>query len=134
MTPPATQKAAPPDPFADIDPDIFDPSRLTDVFGEFGPEARAFLARFLGDAPAAAARVTTPLTAGDKDGAHHAAHALKGAAGSVGAVRLARLAGDVQDALEAKDAATAELLAGLLEPTVAELRAALAGLAEGKHA
>jgi signal transduction histidine kinase/CheY-like chemotaxis protein len=129
--PPAAPKPA--DPLADIDPDVFDPGRLTDVFGTFGPEARGFLARFLGDAAGAASRVATPLAAGDKQAAHHAAHALKGAAASVGAVRLARLAGDVQDALEADDPATAELMAGLLDPTVAELRAALAAILEEKR-
>jgi CheY-like chemotaxis protein/HPt (histidine-containing phosphotransfer) domain-containing protein len=116
----------PVDPFAKIDPDVFDPNRLRDVFGGFDAPARDFLARFLDDAPAAASRVSAPLAAGDAKAAHHAAHALKGSAGSVGAVRLARLAGDVQDALEAGDAATAELMAGLLDRTVVELRAALA--------
>jgi signal transduction histidine kinase/HPt (histidine-containing phosphotransfer) domain-containing protein/ActR/RegA family two-component response regulator len=125
--------AKPADPFEAIDPDVFDPSRLADVFGAFDAPARDFLGRFLADAPAAAARVSGPLAAGDAKAAHHAAHALKGSAGSVGAVRLARLAGDVQDALEADDAATAELMAGLLEQTVAELRAALAPLLVERH-
>jgi signal transduction histidine kinase/HPt (histidine-containing phosphotransfer) domain-containing protein/ActR/RegA family two-component response regulator len=128
---PAPKPAARVDPFAKIDPDVFDPGRMVDVFGAFGAEAREFLGRFLADVPQAAARVPDALASGDPKAAHHAAHALKGSAASVGAARLSRLAGDVQDALEAEDTATAELLAGLLDPTVVELRDALAPLLQG---
>ena len=68
------------------------------------------------------------LEQADLPAARHVAHALKGAALSVGAKRLGEIASGVQDALDKGDADAAAFMAGLLEPTVAELEETLAAL------
>ncbi|CAK0774347.1 histidine kinase [uncultured Gammaproteobacteria bacterium] len=107
-----------------IDSAIFDCARLAEIFGELGPEARAFLASFLADVPSKLATLDQALAAGDSVAARDAAHALKGAARSIGAVRLGQVTADVQDCLDGGDPDTAGLLAGLLEQTYLELKSA----------
>ncbi len=111
-----------------IDPDIFDPARLTETFGAFDHDARAFLADFLHRAEALVDEISANLTTGDVMRAKKAAHAIKGSARSVGAERLGRLGGDLQTAIEHDDHDTAEVVAELLPMTLEELQAAVAPL------
>ncbi len=106
---------------ASIDPDIFDTNQLLENFAANDPEAMVFLGSFLSIAPKFIAATTAGLDAQDYTGARDAVHALKGAALSIGAARLGRLAADIQDLLDADDTDTAGLMAGLLDPTLAEL-------------
>ncbi len=109
----------------DIDPQIFDQSRLVEAFGSFGAEARALLAQFLAEARKLTAQIITAMDQQDWAEARHHAHALKGGAGSAGAVRLGQVAADVQDWLDGGDPDTALLFTGGLETTVDELAEAV---------
>ena len=112
----------------EIDAKILDLKRLTEAFGRWDGEARAFLDDFLGDVPRLVEAVSAALAATDAKAARAAAHALKGAARSAGAIRLGQIASDVQDCLDAGDVETAAILAELLSPTHAELLHAAAPL------
>ncbi len=132
--PEAGPPAAPPPPrlpgtcVAAPDPAVFDLGRLAESFGEFGADARQFLAAFVAGVPGMIAAVEALLAANDAPAARDAAHALKGAAATVGAVRLAQVAADTQDCLDAGDMETATLMASLLPATHQELAAVAAAL------
>jgi two-component system sensor histidine kinase/response regulator len=113
---------------ATIDPAVFDPVRLVDSFGGETGAAVAFLLGFVDAAQDMVAAVVQAADDGNWPQARRSAHTLKGSALSVGAERLGQLAGDVQDAADANDGDTVALLAGLLEPTWHELKAAVACL------
>lgn len=108
-----------------IDPQIFDTSRLAEAFGSMNAEARALLAQFLGEARTLANDIAAAMDQQNWADARHHAHALKGGAGSAGAVRLGQVASDVQDCLDGGDPDTALLFVGGLETTVDELAEAV---------
>jgi two-component system sensor histidine kinase/response regulator len=108
-----------------VDPEVFDQARLVDVFGDFGPAARAFLDEFLASIPARLEGLAAAVEAADAEQGRDIAHSLKGAALSVGANRLGQLASDVQDAYDQDDPDTAAIMVTLLEPTYQELIAGL---------
>ncbi len=111
-----------------IDPKIFKVGQLEDSFGAFNDAARAFLANFVGAAPAMAAEVTTAMAASDWAEARKCAHSLKGAALSIGAVRLGTTASEIEVYLEQDDTETAALFAAGLATSVSELAGAVAPL------
>jgi len=125
--------AAPSDPAGSIDTGridtgILDPAALAETFGAFDSEAVAFVTAFAREVPGRVAALARALEESDPSAARHVAHALKGAALSVGAKRLGEIASGVQDALDQGDADAAAFMAGLLDPTVAELEETLAVL------
>ena len=111
-----------------VDTGILDPAALAETFGAFDAEAVAFVTAFAREVPVRVAALAGALEQADLPAARHVAHALKGAALSVGAKRLGEIASGVQDALDQGDADAAAFMAGLLEPTVAELEETLAAL------
>jgi len=111
-----------------IDPDIFDTGRLAEMYGSFNAEAQTFLTDFIASLPRHLDRIGTGLAAGDLHEMAEAAHALKGAALGMGARRLGQIAADVETAAKEGNGDTAELMASLLEPTLEELRDAVAAL------
>jgi signal transduction histidine kinase/CheY-like chemotaxis protein/HPt (histidine-containing phosphotransfer) domain-containing protein len=114
---PATKRAP------DWDRAIFDPARLRESFGSFNAMARQLLQDFVADAGQRVAVLEAGAQgATDPQALRALAHALKGGALSVGAARLGSIAGDLQDACDAGDTAMIELMAGLLAPTLDELR------------
>jgi signal transduction histidine kinase/CheY-like chemotaxis protein/HPt (histidine-containing phosphotransfer) domain-containing protein len=114
-----------PAPAIDWDPDVFSPDTLSEAFGAFDTEAKAFV----DDAVASWRGKVAAIVAGLQDGAMNAvrdeAHALKGSAFSVGAVRLGTIAGDIQDALDAGDTDMAAIMGEVLPPTLEEFEAVL---------
>ncbi|WP_374468486.1 Hpt domain-containing protein [Ferrovibrio sp.] len=99
---------------------------LTEAFGSFDANAQALLRDFVDDTEQKVAALTRQIA--ERTG--HAvlrdlSHMLKGAARSVGARRLGNVAGDLQDACDAGDDGRIALLAGMLGPSLDELRQTL---------
>ena len=111
--------------FDDIDREIFDLSQVQQAFGSVDAGAVAFVRTFMEAVPTFLADINSAVADGDLGRLREVAHALKGAARSVGARRLGDIASDVQDASDAEDTETAQLMAGLLAPTIEELTAVL---------
>lgn len=113
------------DPLDDIDPDIFDITRLTETFGQFDDEAKEFVVSFCDELPSMIEKVRSQITGGDPVAARDAAHALKGASRSMGANRVGNLASDIQDSLDAGKLGTAETLVSALPDALEEFRGAI---------
>ena len=110
------------DPFASIDPDIFDSTRLEDSFGPFDADAAEFVSNFLQTLGDQIAELDAALTKGDARKARGIAHAMKGSTSSVGAIRMGRIMGDIQDSLDDEDLETAVVFGEVLPETYEELK------------
>jgi HPt (histidine-containing phosphotransfer) domain-containing protein len=110
-----------------VDPQpLVDPDRLRTLRDDYGDLATELLALFETTATATLGELRAALDAGDAEEMRRLAHRLKGSARNVGATGMAELAAALEQAPPDARAALGRLH-GALEPTCADLRAALAG-------
>jgi HPt (histidine-containing phosphotransfer) domain-containing protein len=108
----------------DLQPHV-DPDRLRTLRDDYGDVATQLLGVFETTATATVGELRAALAAGERDEVRRLAHRLKGSARNVGATGLADLAAALEREPPDAPAALGRLDAAL-EPTSAQLRAALA--------
>jgi HPt (histidine-containing phosphotransfer) domain-containing protein len=110
-----------------VDPrPAIDPARLRELRDDYGDLAAELLELFEKTAAATLAELRAALDAGDAAELRRLAHRLKGSARNVGATGMAEVAAALEQT-PADPAVTLDRLAAALEPTRAQLRAALEG-------
>ncbi len=112
-----------------IDPDIFDPGVLTDVFGAFTDAAAMLALRVTESTATDIVDMGRAIETGDLPEVTRRAHSASGSLLSIGAVRLARLMLDLQDAAKAGDGALAATYHECLDDSRDELAAVIRSLA-----
>jgi len=112
-----------------VDPDIFDPAVLIDVFGAFTDAAVMLALRVTEWTATDIADMGRAIEAGDLREVVRRAHSASGSLLSIGAGRLARLMIDLQDAAKAGDGALAATYHECLDDSRDELAAVIRSLA-----
>jgi HPt (histidine-containing phosphotransfer) domain-containing protein len=109
-----------------VDPHpAIDPARLRDLRDDYGDLAAELLELFEATAAATLGELRAALDASDAGEVRRLAHRLKGSARNVGATGMAELAAALEQ-VPADAPAALDRLEDALEPTAAQLRAALA--------